>query len=85
MGSGTVTTAEYRGHNIAIHPSGKPDDALTDAFMILEPSANPMFTRTLYEHPREQIQTYGSEDEAKDAALRLAQAWLDEHLSRRAE
>jgi hypothetical protein len=53
--------------------------------MILEPSANPMFTRTLYEHPREQIQTYGSEDEAKDAALRLAQAWLDEHLSRRVE
>jgi hypothetical protein len=85
MGSGTVTTAEYRGHNIAIHPSGKPDDALTDAFMIFEPSANPMFTRTLYEHPREEIRTYGSEDEAKSAALRLAQAWIDEHLSRRVE
>jgi hypothetical protein len=81
MESRTVTTTEYRGHNIAINPSGNADEALTDAFMIFEPSANPMFTRTLYEHPRDQIRTYSTEDEAKAAAMQLARVWLDQHLA----
>jgi len=81
MGTRDVDTIVYRDHNILINPSGKPDTALTDAFMILEPSANPMFTQTLYEHPRDKIKTYGTEDEAKTAAMALARAWLDAHLS----
>ena len=85
MGTRDVTTTVYRGHNIAINPSGKPDEALTDAFMILEPSANPMFTVTLHEHPRDQIRTYGTEDEAKDAAMKLARAWIDDRLARPVE
>jgi hypothetical protein len=75
----------YREHNIAIHPSGKPGDKLTDAFMILEPTTNPMFTRTLYEHPQNQIKTYASEDEAREAALQLARAWIDARLDKPVE
>ena len=82
MGTQDVSTTVYREHNIAINPSGKPDGALTDAFMILEPSVNPMFTVTLYEHPRDQVKTYATEDEARDAALAQARAWIDAHLAR---
>ena len=82
MGTRGVTTTVYREHNIAINPSGKPDDALTDAFMILEPTVNPMFTVTLHEHPRDQVKTYATEDEAREAALTQARAWIDAHLAR---
>jgi len=82
MGTQGVITATYREHDIAIHPSGKPEDRLTDTFMILEPTANPMFTRTLYEYPQDQIRTYGSEDEAKEAAMTLARAWIDARLDK---
>lgn len=75
-----VKTTVYRGHNIAINPSNRADEALTDAFMVLEPSANPMFTTTLYEHPRDQIKTYSSKEAARDAAMRLARDWIDKHL-----
>lgn len=80
-----VMTAVYREHNIAIHPSGKPDDALTDAFMILEPTANPMFTRPLHEHPQDQIKTYRTQEEAREAALKLARAWIDARLDKPVE
>jgi hypothetical protein len=82
MGTSAASTATYRDHDIAIHPSGRPGDALTDAFIILEPTTNPMFTRTLYEHPRDQIKTYGTEDEAREAALQLARAWIDARLDK---
>jgi len=82
MGTSAASTATYREHDIAIHPSGRPEDSLTDAFIILEPTTNPMFTRTLYEHPHEQIKTYGSEDEAREAALQLARAWIDARLDK---
>lgn len=73
----------YREHNIVFNPSGKTDDALADAFMILEPSTNPMFTSMLYEHPKDRIQMYGTEEEAYDAAMTQARAWIDAHLDRR--
>lgn len=82
MGTSAASTASYREHDIAIHPSGRPEDSLTDAFMILEPTTNPMFTRTLYEHPRDQVKTYGTEDEARGAALRQARAWIDARLDK---
>lgn len=85
MGTQGVITAVYREHDIAIHPSGKPEDARTDAFMILEPTTNPMFTRTLYELPHDQVQTYATEEEARDAAMRLARAWIDARLDKRVE
>lgn len=82
MGTNAASTASYREHDIAIHPSGRPEDSLTDAFMILEPTTNPMFTRTLYEHPRDQIKTYATEDEAREAALQQARAWIDARLDK---
>jgi acetylornithine/succinyldiaminopimelate/putrescine aminotransferase len=85
MATQGVITAVYREHDIAIHPSGKPEDALTDAFMIFEPTTNPMFTRTLYEFPHDQVKTYGTEDEAKEAAMKLARAWIDARLDKRVE
>lgn len=77
-----ANTAVYRDHTIVIHSSGKPGDALTDAFMILEPTTNPMFTRTLHEHPHDQVKTYATEAEARDAAMKLARAWIDARLDR---
>jgi hypothetical protein len=85
MGTQGVITAVYREHDIAIHPSGKPEDACTDAFMILEPTTNPMFTRTLYELPHDQVQTYATEEEARDAAMQLARAWIDARLDKPVE
>jgi hypothetical protein len=82
MGTQGVITTVYRDHDIAIHPTGRPQDALKDTFLILEPTSNPMFTRTLYEHPADKVKTYGSEDEARDAALKLAQAWIDARLDK---
>lgn len=35
-GIGNRYYAEYRGYKVAINPSGKPEEALTDAFVILE-------------------------------------------------
>ena len=78
-----ANTAVYRDHTIVIHSSGKPGDALTDAFMILEPTTNPMFTRTLHERPRDQVKTYATEPEARDAAMKLARAWIDARLDKR--
>lgn len=85
MASTDASTADYRGHNIAIHPSGTPDEALTDAFMVMEPSANPMFTRTLYAHPRDQRKTYATQEQAREAALALARAWIDARLDKPVE
>ena len=76
------TSPAYCGLNIVINPSGTPAGGLTDAFMVLEPSENPMFTVTLHEHPRDQIKTYPTEAEARDAALQLARTWIDEHLKK---
>lgn len=75
-----VTTTIYRGHNIAINPSNQSEEALTDAFMVLEPSANPMFTVTLHTHPRNEIKKYETEDAARGAAMQLARAWIDQYL-----
>jgi hypothetical protein len=85
MGTSDDNTAMYREHSIVIHPSGKPEDSLTDAFMILEPTTNPMFTRTLYVHPQNQIKTYGTQDEARNAAMQLARAWIDGRLDKPVE
>jgi hypothetical protein len=85
MGTPGVITAVYREHDIAIHPSGNPEDSHTDAFMIFEPTTNPMFTRTLYELPHDQVQTYGTEEQAKEAAMKLARAWIDARLDKRLE
>jgi hypothetical protein len=63
MGTQDATNTEYCGYNIAINPSSKPDEALSDAFLILEPSTNPMFTATLYEHPRDAVKTYATQGE----------------------
>ena len=73
-------STDYREHTILFNPSGKTEDALTDAFMILEPSANPMFSAVLYEHPSEKIQAYGTEQDAYDAAMTQARAWIDAYL-----
>lgn len=75
-----VKTTNYRDHNIAINPSNLPESAFTDAFAILEPSANPMFTTWLHEHPAEEIREYATEEDAYSAAMQLAHAWIDAHL-----
>jgi hypothetical protein len=77
------STTVYCGYYIAINPSNKPDEVLTDAFLILEPSTNPMFTATLYEHPGDAVKTYATQDEARQAALQLAREWIDKYLSQR--
>jgi hypothetical protein len=82
MGTRVHPSTVYREHNIVFNPSGKTGDALCDAFMILEPTANPMFTSILYEHPREKIQVYSTDEEAYDSAMTLARAWIDAHLDR---
>lgn len=74
----------YRGLHIVINPSGTPAGGLTDAFMVLEPSENPMFTVTLHEHPRGQVKTYPTQAEARDAALQLARTWIDGHMGKQA-
>jgi len=73
----------YREHTILFNPSGTTDGALSDAFMILAPSANPMFTSILYEHPRDQLQAYGSEEQAYDAVMAQARRWLDAYIDER--
>lgn len=73
-------STDYREHTILFNPSGKTDDALTDAFMILEPSVNPMFSAMLYEHPSDKIRAYGTEQAAYDAAMAQARAWIDARL-----
>lgn len=83
MGTEDATNAAYCGYNIAINPSGKPDEVVTDAFIILEPSTNPMFTATLYEHPQDAIKRYGTQDEARDAAMQLAREWIDKYMAQR--
>jgi hypothetical protein len=83
MGTQDATNTEYCGYNIAINPSSKPDEALSDAFLILEPSTNPMFTATLYEHPRDAVKTYATQDEARDAAMQLAREWIDKYMAQR--
>jgi hypothetical protein len=84
MGSQDVSPAVYRGLNIVLNPSGEPH-ALTDAFLILEPSINPMFASTLYEHPRADIKTYETKEAARDAAMNLAHAWIDARLHKAVE
>ncbi|MBD8672728.1 hypothetical protein IFT60_05060 [Massilia sp. CFBP 13721] len=71
---------EYRAHDIVFNPSGKADDACADAFMILQPSPNPMFSSVLYEHPRDKIRTYDTAEDARRAAIAQAQAWIDARL-----
>jgi hypothetical protein len=83
MESRVCQSTVYREHTILFNPSGTTNDALSDAFMILEPSANPMFTSVLYEHPRDQVQTYGTEEEAYDAVMVQARRWLDTYLDER--
>jgi hypothetical protein len=73
----------YREHTILFNPSGTEDGAVSDAFMILEPSVNPMFTSMLYEHPKDQVQTYGTEEEAYDATMAQARGWIDANLDKR--
>lgn len=80
METGDVAITDYRGHNIAINPSNLPETACTDAFAILEPSANPMFMAWLHEHPSDEVKEYPSEEEARSAAMQLARAWIDAHL-----
>lgn len=82
MGSQDLSPAVYRGLNIVLNPSGEPHGALTDAFMILEPSVNPMFASTLYAHPRADIKTYDTKEQARDAAIKLAHAWIDARLDK---
>lgn len=74
-------STEYREHHIVFNPSGNADGACADAFMILEPSPNPMFTSVLYEHPKDEIETYGTEEEAYRSAITRAQAWIDARLA----
>ncbi|RYE78373.1 MAG: hypothetical protein EOO80_08745 [Oxalobacteraceae bacterium] len=73
----------YREHTILFNPSGTEDGAVSDAFMILEPSANPMFTSMLYEHPKDQVQVYGTEAAAYDAVMAQAKRWIDAYLDDR--
>lgn len=73
----------YRDHTILFNPSGTDEGAMSDAFMILEPSANPMFTSMLYEHPRDRIQAYGTQEAAYDAAIEQARRWIDAYLDER--
>lgn len=72
----------YREHDIVFNPSGNPEKALSDGFMILEPSMNPMLTAVLYEHSQAQIKSYGTEEEAYAAAMTQARAWIDARLDR---
>jgi hypothetical protein len=83
MGTRVCPSTVYREHNIVFNPSGKTGDSLSDAFLILQPTANPMFTSVLYEHPKEKIQVYSTDEEAYDSAMRQARAWIDAHLDRR--
>lgn len=83
MESRVCPSTAYREHTILFNPSGTTDDALSDAFMILAPSANPMFTSILYEHPKDQVQAYGSEEQAYDAVMVQARSWLDAYLDER--
>jgi hypothetical protein len=62
------------------NPSGNSADALTDAFMILRPTENPMLISVLYEHSGDKVQTYSTEEEAYAAAMAQARAWIDVHL-----
>lgn len=73
-------STQYREHDIVFNPSGKADDACADAFMILQPSPNPMFSSVLYEHPRDKIRTYDTGEEARRAAIAQAKAWIDARL-----
>jgi hypothetical protein len=75
----------YRDHSILINPSGKLEDAFNDAFAIYEPGAHPMNTLWIHEHPGTVDKIYSTEDEARDAALTLARAWIDAHLARPTE
>jgi len=70
----------YREHTILFNPSGQADDALSDVFMILEPTVNPMLTSVLYEQPRDKVQAYGTEEQAYDAAMAQARSWIDAYL-----
>jgi hypothetical protein len=79
------SSTEYREHDIVFNPTGTPGDACQDAFMVLEPSPNPMFTSVVYEHPADQAQVHGTEEEAYDAAMAQARAWIDARLDRPSE
>jgi len=74
------TSSSYREHSIVFNPSGNSADALTDAFMILRPTENPMLISVLYEHSGDKVQTYSTEEEAYGAAMAQAHAWIDVHL-----
>lgn len=74
------TSSTYREHSIVFNPSGNSTNALTDAFMILTPTGNPMLISMLYEHSGDKVQTYSTEEEAYAAAMTQAHAWIDVHL-----
>jgi hypothetical protein len=82
MESHDANSTVYRGHNIVINPSGTSGNALTDAFLILKPTINPMLTSTLYERPRGEVKAYATAAEARDAAITQARAWIDARLDR---
>jgi hypothetical protein len=49
MESRNESSALYRGLTVIANPSGISQGALTDAFFILQATANPMYAVTLYE------------------------------------
>lgn len=71
----------YRGLDIVIQPTGKAADALKDAYGIYRPAPHPMGTLTLFEHYGSKTK-YDSEQAARDSAMLLAKAWIDNHLSK---
>jgi hypothetical protein len=74
------SSTSYRVHDIGLNSSGRSDDARTSIFMILEPTANPMFISVLYEQAPYNVQIYDTDEQAYDAAMTQARAWLDAHL-----
>jgi hypothetical protein len=81
MGTQDLRFTSYRGFDISTNPTGTVAGSLTDAFLIFEPSTNPMYTALRYEFPRKECKTYHTEHEAQHAAIETAHDWVDSWLN----
>ena len=74
------TITRYRDYSIRLNPLETNEGARTDAFHIGKPGPHPGMDLWVHEHPKDQVKPYPSEAEARDAALRIAKAWIDSRL-----
>jgi hypothetical protein len=81
MSSYERTITRYRDYSIRLNPLETPEGALSDAFHISRPGPHPEADIWRYEYPNSDVKKdYPSESAAREAALKIAKAWIDKEI-----